>query len=133
MADEESPALQAKRRVEKQLVEPLHADEAPSLFRGFSRRAPKIDRRVIMSADAPLRVDSQGRSFFSFHTENGLQIGKPTWQKEAEGCIYPETGRIFVKREGYERLGWSSAEVLFGKASSPVKGVCEERPVEKRS
>jgi hypothetical protein len=133
MADEDSPALQAKRHVEKLLVEPLHADEPTSLFRGFSRRAPKIDRRVVMSADAPVHVDVQGRSYFAFRTEKGLQNWEPTWKKEAEGCIYPETGRIFVKREGYERLGWLSAEVLFGKPASPVKGVCEERPVEKRS
>lgn len=98
------PADEAVAQVHRLFLEPLIARDAQTSR--FSRAArPPTQRRLRSQGDAP-RTDATGALFYAFAIDHRASGG--AWQHDAEvGCIYPDTGEIYVARGGvYLSSGW---------------------------
>ncbi len=102
--------------MQKALVQPLEAQyrDRPRFSRGAL--PPRAMRLRVLDAEA--KVDSAGGRFARFAIDECHGLGSPTdlsdckWQEAAlSGCVYPETGGVFVTR-GYEAL---PAAAMLGK------------------
>ncbi len=129
----------AKAHIERDLVAPLTVNEQRR-SRMTRARQPALARRVRMLTTSPSK-DSSGRAFFGFAVDarygaNPMSTEKPSaaerqawatneeqqWQKDAiTGCLYPESGDVFVNRGG----AWFRGALLLGKKEKrPSEGVC---------
>ncbi|HVU04963.1 MAG TPA: hypothetical protein VHE30_24600 [Polyangiaceae bacterium] len=113
---DDSLASRVRDRVQSRLVTPLAQQESTRFSRG--RPAPR-ERRVRVTDVAAL-VDGKGRSFLRFAVD--VRFGSGDWREgDIDGCMYPESGAIYVKRGSEYR----PAEFLLGKDLPAVTGVCE--------
>ena len=108
----------AQAVVEKQLVAPLKAKE--SRQKRFSRayQPPQVRRVRVLDSEAV--TDGDGAAFMTFavDTQNGLLEdvdGTRPWRTDViVGCVYPESGKVFIKR-GETYFG---AGLLLGKKTN---------------
>jgi hypothetical protein len=115
-AGEPSVAVQTQRRVETGLLKPLATYESEQSR--FSRaRLPPAERRVRVLDPAP-NADKAGRPFVSFAVD--VRYGSEWYDNDIVGCVYPASGKIFVKRGDAFR----PAELLYGKKGDVVADVC---------
>ena len=104
----------ARHRVEEALVKPL----AQAQGKRFSRaRPPPRERRVRITQSTPLR-DARGRAFVPFAVD--VRFGSDWQRDDIVGCVYRESGDVFVKRGDAHR----PAAFLLGKDAQPVPGAC---------
>lgn len=107
--------------VNKKLVAPLaRRDEERSQF---SRAwMPPQSRRV--TASAGIHVDGSGKRFVEFTMEAARKVKpSPKWRKEAAGCVYVDTGDVYIRRHE----AWAPAAALLGKkVKRPNEPVCQE-------
>ncbi len=123
-ADEPSIKEWAYRRVQDGLLSPLVEKENERSK--FSRvRQVSRERRLLIVTSA-LSNDTKGRGFVRFETE--ARFGDD-WQSELSGCVYRQSGSIFVRRGDEYR----PAAYLLGKNVPAVPGVCEVAPSRDRS
>jgi len=124
-----APPEGAESLVNSKLLAPLAAKERQ---RSRLSRAPlpPLARRVRVLE--PLK-DGKGAEFFSFaiDTRHGFFRADDTeeaWTKDATtGCVYVETGKLFVKLGGQ----LFPSDVLLGKKVKPAqKGLCEAKSPE---
>ena len=108
----------ARAVVDKQLIAPLRAKEARQSRFSRAYQPPQVRRvRVLDSAAV---TDGNGAVFMSFavDTQNGLLEdvdGTKPWRTDViVGCVYPESGKVFVKR-GETYFG---ASLLLGKKTT---------------
>lgn len=98
--------------VQDKLLTPLAKQES---MRGrFSRaRPPPAERRVRMLDAAPV-ADEKGAAFVGFAVDARWGRGDEPWNENViSGCVYPETGEVFVR---YGKR-FRNAAALFGKTS----------------
>lgn len=121
-ADEPSVKAWAEQRVRAGLLEPLaERGDGPR----FSRAAPIPRERRLRVVSNTLSKDKKGGSFASYEVD--VRYGKE-WRLDIVGCVYKETGQIFVKRGDEYR----PAEFLLGADVRPVSGVCVAQATEKQ-
>ncbi len=114
-ADEPSLADWTQRRVEDGLVKPLAKSEDSR----FSRARPPPRERRVRVTEATLTRDKGGRAFVGFAID--VRFGSEWRRDDIVGCVYRESGDIFVKRGDAYR----PAAFLLGKNVEPVAGVCQ--------
>lgn len=122
----------AKTAVQKSLIKPLAAKEARNSR--FSRAYMPPQARRIRVLDEKALTDSKGAAFMSFAVDSksgfaGLDEldddaaadadkaakAEKAWRKDViTGCVYPESGEVFVKRGDK----FFSGGLLLGKKSS---------------
>lgn len=107
----------AKQRVREGLVVPLTQQESGRSK--FSRGAQPAQERRVRVLQATLAKDSNGRAFASYEID--ARYGEDWESAYVVGCVYRQTGKIYVKR-GDEYV---PAEYLLGKDVEAVAGVCE--------
>jgi hypothetical protein len=108
----------ARRRVDEALVKPL----AQAQGKRFSRaRPPPRERRVRVTQATALR-DASGRAFVPFAVD--VRFGSEWQRDDIVGCVYRESGDVFVKRGDAHR----PAAFLLGKDAAPVAGACATAP-----
>jgi hypothetical protein len=98
--------------VQKKLLTPLASrEEARSRY---SRAAPvAADRRVRTLDRAPI-TDAKGGAFVGFTVDARYGFGEGSWRANViRGCVYPETGEVFVRYGDSFR----AASVLLGKVT----------------
>jgi hypothetical protein len=109
----------ARALVERELVKPLAAKERDQSR--FSRaRLPAQERRVRVREEGTQK-DAAGRSFFTFAVDarHGILAAndESAWRLETiTGCVYVESGDIFVKSGD----GYRPAAFLLGKNLKPA-------------
>ncbi len=125
-----TPEDDAKAVVQKSLIAPLRAKEEK--HSRFSRaRLPAQVRRVRMLDSEP-KKDSQGSEFLTFavdakhgfgELDDDGEVKADAWRKDViTGCVYPESGEVFVKK-GEKLFG---AGLLLGKkTSAAAEHVCK--------
>lgn len=107
----------AQKRIETSLLKPLaERDEQRAMF-SRARVAPKERRVRVTQANAS--TDANEKPFFAFAIDSRF---RGAWREADQiGCVYPETGEIFVKMGDTFR----SADALLGKKTQPgAAGVC---------
>jgi hypothetical protein len=114
-ADEPSLVGWVHRRVETGLVKPLAEKEEHR----FSRARPAPRERRVRAIQASVAVDKSGRPFVPFAID--VRFGSEWHKDDVIGCVYRESGDLFVKRGDAYR----PAAFLLGKNVDPVAGVCE--------
>lgn len=117
--------------VQNGLLKPLAAKEAKRTSFGRGER-PAQARRVRV-LDAEPKKDTAGKGFvtFAIDARHGIfsdaEKEEFSWRKDVmTGCVYPESGEIFVKRG--ERF--APAAVLLGKKVSPNAQACQAQSEE---
>lgn len=122
LASADEPSITwAKHRVDVGLVKPIAAREKGGSF-SRGRPPPRVSR--VRTPD-PEQTDPSKRVFASFAID--VRWGGSEWhENDVTGCVYKETGKIFVKIGDEYR----PAEYLLGKNVDAVKGVCEAAPPE---
>jgi hypothetical protein len=118
LADDPSLAAWAEHRVEEGLVRPLASTEGSR----FSRSRPPPRERRVRVTQATVSVDKSGRPFVPFAVD--VRFGSEWRANDIVGCVYRNTGELFVKRGNAYR----PAAFLLGKNVEPVGGVCEAAP-----
>ncbi|HCU24590.1 MAG TPA: hypothetical protein DF383_06195 [Deltaproteobacteria bacterium] len=94
----------------------------------FSRASlPASERRVRILENAP-QTDAKGNAFLPFAIDERQiwsKAAQESWTKDAiTGCVYPEAGKIFVKRKEV----YYSYEMLLGlKTAATPAEVCRAR------
>lgn len=122
LASADEPSITwAKHRVDLGLVKPIAAREKGGTF-SRGRPPPRVSR--VRTPD-PEQTDPSKRVFASFAID--VRWGGSEWhENDVVGCVYKDTGKIFVKIGDEYRPG----EYLLGKDVEAVKGVCEAAPRE---
>lgn len=106
----------AQRTVERSVLSPLKASEQ---HRAMFSRAKVVPReRQARLTSTLTSTDASGRAFLPFTVE--ARWGGD-WKRDFEGCVYPATDEVFVKKGDSFR----PASFLTGKKSDAVTGVCE--------
>ncbi len=132
----------AKAAIEKDLVTPLTVKERKQ-SRMTRSRQPAMARRIRVLGHEPSK-DAAGKAFLSFAVDakygfdpmdeeliadpalakklSAAEKEEKNWQKDAiTGCLYPDSGEIFVNRGGT----WYPGTILLGKKGpKPAEGVC---------
>ena len=119
LASADEPSITwAKHRVDEGLVKPLAAREKSGFF---SRERPPPHQSRVRTPD-PEQTDPSKRVFASFAID--VRFGNDAWREDVVGCVYKDTGKIFVK------LGdeYRPAAILLGKNVDAVSGVCVAVP-----
>ena len=100
------------------LVKPLAAREKSGFF---SRERPPPHQSRVRTPD-PEQTDPSKRVFASFAID--VRFGNDTWREDVVGCVYKDSGKIFVK------LGddYRPAAILLGRSADVVTGVCVTAP-----
>lgn len=109
-SSEAAPPPSVVDQIHASLVEPLRAQEAERSQ--FSRAArPPSERRVRLMQQAP-SVDGTGAQFYAFAIDQrwSSSVGAAWTPDAVVGCIYPATGRVFVRQEGT----WMASSWLLG-------------------
>lgn len=109
--------VSAEKRLENALIKPLAArDEERAMF-SRARVAP-MERRVRVTQQNA-STDANEKTFFAFAIDSRF---RGAWREADQvGCIYPESGAVFVKMGATYRSG----DALLGKKSQPAPaGVC---------
>ena len=104
-----------QRRVEDGLVKPLAQSEDSR----FSRMRPPPRERRVRVLQSTLSRDKNGRAFVGFAID--VRFGSEWRRDDIVGCVYRESGDIFVKKGDAYR----PAAFLLGKNVEPVAGVCQ--------
>lgn len=120
LAAEPSLAEWAVRRVDEGLLQPLAKHEAGGSKFSRSRPVPRERRARVPQGETS--TDARGRAFVSFAVD--VRFGGGEWQEDVVGCVYRQTGQLFVKVGDAYR----PAAFLLGKNVDPVAGVCEVAP-----
>jgi len=118
LAEAPPPAqARAESLVKSELIEPLTKKERHQSK--FSRaRLPPEERRVRILDEQP-RPDGHGGAYVSFAVDarfGMLDDGEDGWNVSVTGCVYPATGKVFVKIGDRHR----PADFLLGKNRKPV-------------
>lgn len=88
----------------------------------FSRERPPPRERRVRVLESTLRRDKNGRSFVAFAID--VRFGSDWQQNDIVGCVYRESGNLFVKIGDAYR----PATFLLGKNVTPVASACEAAP-----
>jgi hypothetical protein len=120
LAAEPSLSEWAVRRVDEALVQPLVRRESEGSKFSRSRPVPRERRARVPSGEAS--SDARGRAFVTFAVD--VRFGGGEWQEDVVGCVYRQTGHLYVKVGDAYR----PAAFLLGKNVDPVAGVCEAGP-----
>jgi hypothetical protein len=125
-ASEQQPAATpvaatAEAIVQQELLKPLAKKEAE---RSRFSRAP-LPARLLRArmVDAQAQTDKAGRAFLAFAVDACYGGGRQcTWRLDSmTGCVYPQTGEVFVKRGDVYLPG----TLLLGKKAQAAAGhVC---------
>lgn len=107
--------------VDKNLVVPLAAAEEKG-SRFTRARIPPSARRVRIDAVSP-ETDGKGAAFFTFAVDERVRFPDDTvWNRDAMvGCVYPESGAIFVRSGTSFR---PAAHALFKKTAPAAAHIC---------
>lgn len=84
----------------------------------FSRERPPPHQTRVRTP-TPEQTDTSKRVFASFVMD--VRFGNSDWEENVAGCVYKESGQIFVKIGEEYRPG----AFLLGKNVAAVKGVCQ--------
>jgi hypothetical protein len=88
----------------------------------FSRERPPPRERRARITQAEVSVDKQGRAFVAFAVD--VRFGDTWQQNDIVGCVYRNSGELYVKRGDEYR----PAAIMLGKNVGAVSGVCEAAP-----
>lgn len=123
-------SLKAERLVKQQLLVPLKLQEDKRSR--FSRaRLPPSDRRVRV-LDSTAKKDKVGNTFVRFAVDGRYGLAamsaaksEADWtQNEIRGCVYADSGEIFVQ---YGKQQFRDASVMLGKKTKPAaEHICVE-------
>ncbi len=119
--------LKAEKLVGEKLVGPLAMNEEKRSR--FSRARMPAQQRRVRVLDAEAKTDKAGDAFLAFAIDarHGFMFddsdGGDGWRADAiTGCVYPKSGKVFVKMGDSFRPG----DAMLGKKVKPVKtAVCE--------
>lgn len=119
------PASEAEAVLSEDLLKPLKVVDEHQARMSRALLPPQARRVRIL--DAQPHKDGEGREFVAFTMDIRSGLGKKdderAWRKDVfQGCVYPATREIFVKRgEGYR-----AARILLGKKTEAApKHVCQ--------
>lgn len=116
-ADEVTLVKWARERVQQGLVRPLAQQENSR----FSRSRPAPHERRVRILEATLQRDKDDKGFVPFAIDIRYDS---EWAPNFEGCVYRQTGALFVKI-GDE---YYPADFLLGKEVDEAAGVCQVAP-----
>ncbi|MFO1520077.1 MAG: hypothetical protein U1F57_10505 [bacterium] len=119
----------AKSVIQAKLLEPLQKKEADRSR--FSRAVlPPRTRRIRILESDP-QADAKGRSFVPFAIDENRgyggsqEVAENSWLKDTiTGCVYPETGEVWVKRG---EVYYASSMLLGHQTPTAPAGVCRLR------
>ena len=114
---------QAQTVVQTKLVNPLSEKEAArTRFSRVLRPTPIMRVRV---TDPQPQQDARGSAYMTFAVDscNRFVPGKgDCWQQAAiTGCVYPQSGQVFVQRGDQ----FFPADVMLGKKADSASNVCQ--------
>ena len=101
--------------VQDKLLTPLARNES---MRGrFSRARPPAAERRLRMLDATPVADGKGGAFVGFAVDARWGRGDEPWRENViSGCVYPETGEVYVRYGTRFRAG----AALLGKMADPA-------------
>lgn len=125
-ASETASRRTARSLVERTLLEPLAAKERQRSRYSRVAQAPQVRRVRVL--DTEPRKDRDGAAFMAFTVDAQHGLGGSKFRNDTlDGCVYLESGKVFVSREDTHL----PAEALLGKRTPPAAGhVCHSAATE---
>ena len=121
VANASDPPTSAKAAVEKALTEPLARQEARRSR--LTRAEIPARARTVRILDERAHRDVRGSEFFTFTIDERRGWQKVLTRDAITGCVYPNSGEVFIKR----RDSYYPAGLLLGQTSKKAEtNVCVE-------
>jgi hypothetical protein len=123
-ADASDPRDTAKTTLDKALTALAQREAAQSRF---SRAMIPPKTRMVRILDESARRDLRGSAFFAFSIDERRGLQAVVSKDALTGCVYPESGEVFIKRgDSHYPMG-----LLLGKTSKKAEAhVCGEPKVQ---
>ena len=118
-APENPEVASATDAIDRELLEPLGDKEAGQAE--YSRAYVPPHDRTARILDSKPRADADGHGFLTFTVDESRSGGKVVRKDTIGGCVYPDSGKVFVGRGGV----FYPAGLLLGKKVDAVAGACK--------